>query len=582
MVRTKKEILLRMLSLLKPYRWVILIIFILSVIQVILTLYLPVLIGQSIDLMITKGQVNFVNLQQLLKQMCIVIILNTLVQWILPRIYQKITYQITRDLRQETLEKLHEMPLSYIDRHTTGDLVSRLTTDTEQFNDGLLMIFEQLIIGLLTIIFTLVMMFNINVTMMIVVTLLSPISLLVSRFIANKSYEYFSLSAKQRGTLSELVEESITQKETITLFNYHSQRAQEFSNINDNYSDLSLKATFYSSTVNPTTRFINAIIYAGVTGIGALLILNASLSVGGLTVFLNYAREYTKPFNDISNVFAELQSAMASANRLFDILDGPSEHESGDRLFDKDNLLGNITFEHVYFSYDPNTSLINDLNLNVHAGQKVAIVGPTGAGKSTVINLLMRFYEVNSGHITLDQQKITDYTKASLRQQIGMVLQDVWIKSGSVADNIAYGFPNTTREQVISAAKKAFAHQFIEALPQGYDTILESGGNSLSKGQQQLLSIARLFVSIPNVLILDEATSSIDTRTEIQIQKAFHALMEGRTSFVIAHRLSTIQDANLILVMDQGQVVEQGNHEELMNNKGLYYKMQMANSIDSI
>ncbi|NLC06332.1 MAG: ABC transporter ATP-binding protein [Erysipelothrix sp.] len=582
MIRTKKEILLRMLSLLSPYRWIVLIISILSVAQVTLTLYLPVLIGQSIDLMISKGQVDFVSLQQLLKQMVIIIILNTLVQWILPRIYQKITYEITRDLRQATLEKLHSMPLSYIDRHSTGDLVSRLTTDTEQFNDGLLMIFEQLIIGLLTIIFTLVMMFNINVIMMIVVTLLSPISLLTSRFIANKSYEYFSSSAKQRGALSELVEESITQKETITLFNYHTQRANQFRHINDNYSDLSFKATFYSSTVNPTTRFINSLIYAGVTGIGALLILNASLSVGGLTVFLNYAKEYTKPFNDISNVFAELQSAMASANRLFDILDGPTELESGNHIFDKDNLSGDITFEHVDFSYDPNITLIEDLNLNVKAGQKVAIVGPTGAGKSTVINLLMRFYEVNSGHITLDQQKITDYTKASLRQQIGMVLQDGWIKSGSVADNIAYGFPNASREQVISAAKRAFAHQFIEALPQGYDTILESGGNSLSKGQQQLLSIARLFVSIPNVLILDEATSSIDTRTEIQIQKAFHALMEGRTSFVIAHRLSTIQDANLILVMDQGQVVEQGNHEELMNNKGLYYKMQMANNINII
>ena len=582
MIRTKKEILLRMLSLLSPYRWIVLIISILSVAQVTLTLYLPVLIGQSIDLMISKGQVDFVSLQQLLKQMVIIIILNTLVQWILPRIYQKITYEITRDLRQATLEKLHSMPLSYIDRHSTGDLVSRLTTDTEQFNDGLLMIFEQLIIGLLTIIFTLVMMFNINVIMMIVVTLLSPISLLTSRFIANKSYEYFSSSAKQRGALSELVEESITQKETITLFNYHTQRANQFRHINDNYSDLSFKATFYSSTVNPTTRFINSLIYAGVTGIGALLILNASLSGGGLTVFLNYAKEYTKPFNDISNVFAELQSAMASANRLFDILDGPTELESGNHIFDKDNLSGDITFEHVDFSYDPNITLIEDLNLNVKAGQKVAIVGPTGAGKSTVINLLMRFYEVNSGHITLDQQKITDYTKASLRQQIGMVLQDGWINSGSVADNIAYGFPNASREQVISAAKRAFAHQFIEALPQGYDTILESGGNSLSKGQQQLLSIARLFVSIPNVLILDEATSSIDTRTEIQIQKAFHALMEGRTSFVIAHRLSTIQDANLILVMDQGQVVEQGNHEELMNNKGLYYKMQMANNINII
>jgi len=572
----------RLLQLLADYKLFLFAILILSIIQVGLTVYLPILIGRAVDSIIAEGQVSFANLETILMQMIIVVIANTLVQWMLPTMYQKISYQMTRDLRQSALEKMHNMPLSFVDSRSTGDLVSRLTTDTEQLNDGMLMVFEQFLIGVLTILFTLVMMFRINPVMMAVVAILTPLSLLVSRFIATRSYDYFTKSVESRGELSEIVEESLTQNEIITLFNIYDEREDQFNEINERYSEYSEKATFYSSTVNPTTRFINALIYAGVTFMGVILILNNGLTVGGLTVFLNYAREYTKPFNDISNVLAELQSALASANRLFTILDGPVEEETGTKEFDTDQVQGRVAFEDVDFSYVEDVELIQDLNVDVEPGMKVAIVGPTGAGKSTMINLLMRFYETDAGQITLEGEPITDYTRASLREQLGMVLQDVWLKSGTVHDNIAYGHPDADRETVIEAAKSARAHTFIQALPDGYDTVLSDGGTSLSKGEQQLLSIARIFVSVPNVLILDEATSSIDTRTEIEIQKAFHTLMEGRTSFIIAHRLSTIQDSDLILVMQDGQVVEQGNHQELMKNEGLYHQMQMARSIEAV
>lgn len=578
----RKETLKRLVQLLVDYKLLLTFILGLSIVQVGLTVYLPILIGRTVDSIIGPGQVNFSNVQTILMQMVVVVLINTVVQWILPLIYQKISYELTRDLRQDALDKIHTMPLSYIDRQGAGDLVSRLTTDSEQLNDGLLLVFEQLLIGVLTILFTLIMMFRINPVMMGVVAILTPISLLVSQVIARKSYEKFSKSVSLRGEQSELVEESVTQNEIITLFNIHESKQVQFEEVNDAYSDFSEKATFYSSTVNPITRFINALIYAGVTFMGAVLIINQALTVGGLTVFLNYAREYTKPFNDISNVLAELQSALASANRLFEILDGPSEVETGTKEYDSEAVQGAVGFEDVDFSYDKSIELIQDLNVEVAPGMKVAIVGPTGAGKSTMINLIMRFYETDHGDITLDGEPITDYTRASLREQLGMVLQEVWLKSGTVHENIAYGFPNASREIVVRAAKAAHAHQFIEALPEGYDTVLTDGGLTLSKGEQQLLSIARIFVSIPNVLILDEATSSIDTRTEMEIQEAFAKLMKGRTSFIIAHRLSTIQDADLILVMQDGQVVEQGDHHELMNREGLYHQMQVARSAEAI
>lgn len=578
----RKETMRRLIHLLAEYKLLLFTIIILSIAQVSLTVYLPILIGRAVDMIVGAGQVNFEILQTILMQMFVVVVANTIVQWVLPLIYQKIAYELTRDLRQGALEKIHSMPLSYIDRRGTGDLVSRLTTDSEQLNDGLLLVFQQFLIGILTILFTLVMMFRINPVMMAVVAFLTPISLFVSQFIAKKSYEEFTMSVRLRGEFSEIVEESVTQNEIITLFNIHEEKQVQFDDLNTSYSDYSEKATFISSTVNPVTRFINSLIYAGVTFMGAVLIINGGLTVGGLTVFLNYAREYTKPFNDISNVLAELQSALASANRLFEILDGPSEIETGTKEYKADEIRGEVTFEDVDFSYDSDIELIKDLNVEVEPGMKVAIVGPTGAGKSTMINLIMRFYETDTGEITLDGEPITNYTRASLREQLGMVLQDVWLKSGTVHDNIAYGSPHASRETVVRAAKSAHAHKFIEALPNGYDTDLNDGGLTLSKGEQQLLSIARIFVSIPNVLILDEATSSIDTRTEILIQDAFHELMEGRTSFIIAHRLSTIQDSDLILVMQNGQVVEQGDHDELMRQEGLYHQMQVARSAEVI
>lgn len=582
MENTRKQSLNRLLALLTDYNLFLLSIFFLSIIRVALTVYLPILIGQSVDHLIASGQVNFEAIQTILWKMLVVVLINTIVQWILPLIYQKISHELTRDLRQDALDKIHSMPLSSIDQKGTGDLVSRLTTDTEQLNDGLLMIFEQLLVGLLTIVFTLVMMYQLNRPMMFVVALLTPLSLFVSRYIAKKSYQYFTKSVMVRGEQSEIVEESITQNELVTLFNIFDRKEAEFNEINDRYSHYSEKATFYSSTVNPTTRFVNALIYAVIAFMGVLLILNNALTVGGLTVFLNYAREYTKPFNDISSVLAELQSALASADRLFEIIDSPIEQETGIKEYDSSRVQGSMTFDNVDFSYTDDESLIEDLNLAIEPGMSVAIVGPTGAGKSTLINLIMRFYEVDAGEIFLDGEPITDYSKSSLRKQLGMVLQEVWIKSGTVHENIAYGHPDVSREKVIQAAKSAHADNFIQALPDGYDTILTDGGMTLSKGEQQLLSIARIFISIPNVLILDEATSSIDTRTELEIQSAFQKLMEGRTSFVIAHRLSTIQDSELILVMQDGQVVEQGDHQELLKNKGLYYQMQIARSAEAV
>lgn len=582
MADNRKSALKRLIDLLSEHKLLLLLIFVLSIAQVSLTVYLPILIGRAVDSIIGEGEVFFEGLSTILMQMGIVVGLNTIVQWILPLIYQKIAYELTYDLRQQALDKIHTAPLSFIDKQGTGDLVSRLTTDSEQLNDGLLLVFQQFLIGVLTILFTLVMMFRIDIRMMAVVAFLTPISLVVSQFIAKKSYEEFSMSVRLRGDLSEIVEESVTQNEIITLFNIHDWKNEQFVDLNERYSKYSENATFISSTVNPTTRFINALIYAAVTFMGAVLIINSGLTVGGLTVFLNYAREYTKPFNDISNVLAELQSALASANRLFEILDGPVEKETGTKEYNTNDISGEVAFDQVDFSYVPEVSLIEDLNVDVHPGMKVAIVGPTGAGKSTMINLIMRFYEPDEGYISLDGEPITNYTRASLREQLGMVLQDVWLKSGTVHDNIAYGFPNADRETVVAAAKSAHAHKFIEALPEGYDTELNDGGLTLSKGEQQLLSIARIFVEIPNVLILDEATSSIDTRTEILIQDAFGELMKGRTSFIIAHRLSTIQDADMILVMQDGQVVEQGDHHELMKAEGLYYQMQVAHSAEIV
>ena len=544
-----------------------------TVVQVLLTVYLPILIGQAVDaVLIADGQV----LLGIIGKMVMVILLNTLVQWYLPLVTNRLVYGMVADLREQVYVKLHHMPLSYLDRHSVGDLVARFSSDSEQLTNGLLMVFNQFFIGILTIFLTIFTMARLDLTMMLVVVALTPVSLLVARYIAKKSYGYYRKQTQARGKQSQLLEESISQLTLVQSFNAQEQFTHGFQVVNEQYATYSQQAIFASSTVNPSTRFINAIIYALLAGLGALRIMAGQFTVGSLTTFLNYASQYSKPFNDISSVLSELQSALACADRLFAILALDSIDDQAERKIDSEELKGAISFDNVSFSYSPDRSLIEHLDINVEAGQKVAIVGPTGAGKSTMINLLMRFYDVTAGQIVLDGVPISQYSREDLRRQIGMVLQETWIKSGTIHDNIAYGYPNATRELVIEAAKAANADFFIRQLPQGYDTVLADGGEALSQGQRQLLSIARVFVKIPKILILDEATSSIDTRTEILVQEAFAKLMEGRTSFIIAHRLSTIQSADLILVMVDGKIVEQGNHRELMKEQGVYYQMQMS------
>ncbi|HFU3941488.1 TPA: ABC transporter ATP-binding protein [Streptococcus suis] len=544
-----------------------------TLVQVLLTVYLPILIGQAVDaVLIADGQV----LLGILGKMVMVILLNTLVQWYLPLVTNRLVYGMVADLREQVYVKLHQMPLSYLDRQSVGDLVARFSSDSEQLTNGLLMIFNQFFIGILTIFLTIFTMARLDMTMMLLVVALTPVSLLVARYIAKKSYGYYRQQTQARGKQSQHLEESISQLTLVQSFNAQEQFTQGFQVVNEQYATYSQQAIFASSTVNPSTRFINAIIYALLAGLGALRIMTGNFTVGSLTTFLNYASQYSKPFNDISSVLSELQSALACADRLFAILALDSIDDQAERKIDSEELKGAISFENVSFSYNADRSLIEHLDIAVKAGQKVAIVGPTGAGKSTMINLLMRFYDVTTGQITLDGVPISQYSREDLRRQIGMVLQETWIKSGTIHDNIAYGYPNATRELVIEAAKAANADFFIRQLPQGYDTLLADGGEALSQGQRQLLSIARVFVKIPKILILDEATSSIDTRTEILVQEAFAKLMEGRTSFIIAHRLSTIQSADLILVMVDGKIVEQGNHEALMAEQGVYYQMQTS------
>ena len=544
-----------------------------TLVQVLLTVYLPILIGQAVDaVLLANGQV----LLGILGKMVMVILLNTLVQWYLPLVTNRLVYGMVADLREQVYVKLHQMPLSYLDRHSVGDLVARFSSDSQQLTNGLLMIFNQFFIGILTIFLTIFTMARLDLMMLLLVVALTPVSLLVARYIAKKSYGYYRQQTQARGKQSQHLEESISQLTLVQSFNAQEQFTQGFQVVNDQYATYSQQAIFASSTVNPSTRFINAIIYALLAGLGALRIMAGNFTVGSLTTFLNYASQYSKPFNDISSVLSELQSALACADRLFAILALDSIDDQAERKIDSEELKGAISFDNVSFSYNADRSLIEHLDIAVKAGQKVAIVGPTGAGKSTMINLLMRFYDVTAGQITLDGVPISQYSREDLRRQIGMVLQETWIKSGTIHDNIAYGYPNATRELVIEAAKAANADFFIRQLPRGYDTVLADGGEALSQGQRQLLSIARVFVKIPKILILDEATSSIDTRTEILVQEAFAKLMEGRTSFIIAHRLSTIQSADLILVMVDGKIVEQGNHEALMAEQGVYYQMQTS------
>lgn len=546
-----------------------------TILQVLLTVYIPILIGRAIDLVVLPDAAHLI--LPLILQIGLVILFATLIQWFNPLIYNQMIYRYSKDLREKVIQKVHVLPLSYLDRQGTGDLVSRLTTDVEQLNNGLFMVFSQFFVGLLTILVTIASMARLDWMMMGMVLILTPLSLFIARFIAKRSYHLFRMQTQARGAQTQMIEESLSQESLLQAFNAQDAFHRKFIEINGDYAGYSQEAIFYSSTVNPATRFVNALIYALVTGFGAFRILSGTgFTVGQLVTFLNYVNQYTKPFNDISSVLAELQSALACAERLYSILDQEEVKESGKRDLQEVTVKGAVQFDHVSFGYRPDQTLIKDLSISIPPASKVAIVGPTGAGKSTLINLLMRFYDVDQGQLRLDHEAVDSYSLASYRKQFGMVLQETWLKVGTVHENIAFGRPDASREEVVQAAKAANADFFIQQLPDGYDTYLGDAGDSLSQGQRQLLTIARVFLAVPKILILDEATSSIDTRTELLIQDAFHKLMVGRTSFVIAHRLSTIENADLILVMVDGNIVEHGNHTELMAQRGVYYKMQTA------
>lgn len=546
-----------------------------TIFQVLLTVYIPILIGRAVDLVLLPDAAHL--LLPLILQMGLVILFATLIQWLNPLIYNQMIYRYSKDLREKVIQKVHVLPLSYLDRQGTGDLVSRLTTDVEQLNNGLFMVFSQFFVGLLTILVTIASMARLDWMMMGMVLILTPLSLFIARFIAKRSYHLFRMQTQARGAQTQMIEESLSQESLLQAFNAQDAFHRKFIEINGDYAGYSQEAIFYSSTVNPATRFVNALIYALVTGFGAFRILSGTgFTVGQLVTFLNYVNQYTKPFNDISSVLAELQSALACAERLYSILDQEEVKENGKRDLQEEAVEGAVQFDHVSFGYRPDQTLIKDLSISIPPASKVAIVGPTGAGKSTLINLLMRFYDVDQGQLRLDHEAVDSYSLVSYRKQFGMVLQETWLKVGTVHENIAFGRPDASREEVVQAAKAANADFFIQQLPDGYDTYLADAGESLSQGQRQLLTIARVFLAVPKILILDEATSSIDTRTELLIQDAFNKLMVGRTSFVIAHRLSTIENADLILVMVDGNIVEHGNHKELMARKGVYYKMQTA------
>lgn len=546
-----------------------------TILQVLLTVYIPILIGRAVDIVVLPDASHL--LLPLILQMGLVILFASLIQWLNPLVYNQLIYRYSKSLREKVIRKVHVLPLSYLDRQGTGDLVSRLTTDVEQLNNGLLMVFNQFFVGLLTILVTIASMARLDLMMMGMVLILTPLSLFIARFIAKRSYHLFRMQTQARGAQTQMVEETLSQESLLQAFNAQNQYKDKFIEINGDYAGYSQEAIFYSSTVNPATRFVNALIYALVTGFGAFRILSGTgFTVGQLVTFLNYVNQYTKPFNDISSVLAELQSALACAERLYSVLDQEEVKESGKRDLQEEAVEGAVQFDHVSFGYRSDQPLIKDLSISIPPASKVAIVGPTGAGKSTMINLLMRFYDVDQGRLLLDQEAVDTYSLASYRKQFGMVLQETWLKVGTVHENIAFGRPDASREDVIQAAKAANADFFIQQLPDGYDTYLADAGDSLSQGQRQLLTIARVFLAVPKILILDEATSSIDTRTELLIQDAFNKLMVGRTSFVIAHRLSTIENADLILVMVAGNIVEHGNHRELMALKGVYYQMQTA------
>ncbi len=555
-----------------------------AAITVALTLYTPILIGDAIDLIVGKGQVDFAGITAILIKTGIIIGITALIQWLMNTINNRITYHVVRDIRNEAFRKIEILPLSYIDAHPYGDIVNRVIADADQFADGLLMGFTQLFTGIVTILGTLFFLFSISWEIAIVVVIVTPLSLFIARFIANRTYRMFRVQSETRGQQTAFIDEMIGNQKVVQAFSHEGEALEEFDRINDRLADCSLKATFYSSLTNPCTRFVNSVVYAGVALAGALICIATAGSVnpftiGQLSACLSYANQYTKPFNEISGVVTELQNALACASRLFELIEEePQIPEPADAV-ELADVKGSVELNDVSFSYVPDRKLIEGLNLSVKPGQRIAIVGPTGCGKTTIINLLMRFYDVNSGSITVEGTDIRNATRNSLRSSYGMVLQETWLRSGTIRDNIVMGKPDATDEEIIAAAKASHAHSFIKRLPQGYDTVITEDGGSLSQGQKQLLCITRVMLCLPPMLILDEATSSIDTRTEIKIQDSFAKMMNGRTSFIVAHRLSTIREADVILVMKDGHIIEQGNHEELLAKNGFYanlYNSQFA------
>ncbi len=568
-----KSTIRRILNYIGVYKWLVLLSVVLAAVTVALTLYAPILVGEGVDLILGPGNVDFQGLLAVLKKIAVVVALTALTQWLMNHMNNQITYHVVQDIRVKAFQHIQELPLKYLDSHPYGDIISRLIADIDQFSEGLLMGFTQLFTGVLTILGTLGFMLAVNPVITAVVVLVTPLSLFVAAFIARKTFSMFQLQSQTRGELTTLVDEMIGNEKVVQAFGYEKEAQERFEEINERLRGYSLRAIFFSSITNPATRFVNSMVYASVGAAGAFAAIRGFLSVGQLSIFLSYANQYTKPFNEISGVVTELQNALACAARVFALMDEPPFEPEDEDAVELKQADGSVKLENVSFSYQPDISLIEDLNLDVKPGQRIALVGPTGCGKTTIINLLMRFYDVQKGAILVSGTDIRRMTRQSLRENYGMVLQETWMKSGTIRENIAYGRPEASEEEIIQAAKEAHAHSFIRRMPQGYDTVLSEDGGNLSQGQRQLLCIARVMLCKPAMLILDEATSSIDTRTEIRIQKAFAAMMEGRTSFIVAHRLSTIQGADVILVMKDGHIIEQGTHESLLAKHGFYAEL---------
>lgn len=574
----QKEILSKVMRYIKRYTGLILLSIVLASLIVILTLYVPILIGEAID-GIVYGQVNFTFILRYLVIISVMVGITALAQWMMNKINNKVTYNVVRDMREAAFKKIEILPLKYLDRHSQGEIVSRVITDVDQFADGLLMGFTQFFTGIMTIIGTLFFMLTIHVGITFVVVLVTPLSLFVASFIAKKTYTMFKLQSEARGEQTAFIDEMIGSQKVVKAYGHEEEALEQFDEINTRLAYYSLRATFFSSLTNPCTRFVNSIVYAGVAITGALAVLTGRITVGALSCFLSYANQYTKPFNEISGVVTELQNAIACAGRIFELIEEEPQVPEAVEAVHLQDVEGQVVCRRVAFSYVPDKKLIENFNIAIKPGQRVAIVGPTGCGKTTLINLLMRFYDVNEGSICVENIDIREVTRKSLRSNYGMVLQETWLKKGTIRENIVMGKPDATEDEIIAAAKASHAHSFIKRLPKGYDTVIGEDGGMLSQGQKQLLCITRVMLCKPPMLILDEATSSIDTRTEVQIQSAFNKLMEGRTTFIVAHRLSTIQNADIILVMKEGKVIEQGNHEELLARKGFYaelYNSQFA------